>query len=94
MILFSLKYPNDKEIKEFLSFLQNIHQDSSMTSLPSLLQLYQNNRKSDLFHNRNLKKKAFSYFEKILKDVPCVYTQHKPYIFENVLPDLLQDKVR
>ena len=29
-----------------------------------------------------------------MTDVPNVYTQHKPYIFENVIPDLLQDKVK
>lgn len=94
VILFSIKYPNDKEIKEFLSFLNTVHSDNSMTSLPSLLQQYQQNRKSDLFHTRNLKKKAVSYFERILKDVPCVYTQHKPYLFENVLPELLQERVK
>lgn len=58
------------------------------------MQQYQEGRKSDLFHTKNFKKKAFSYFERILTDVPNVYTQHKPYLFENVIPDLLQDKVK
>jgi hypothetical protein len=58
------------------------------------MQQYQNGRKSDLFHNKNFKKKALSYFDRILSDVPNVYTQHKPYLFEHVLPDFLQDKVK
>lgn len=58
------------------------------------MQLYQQGRKSDLFHNKNLKKKALSYFDRILKDVPNVYTQHKPFLLENVLPDILQERVK
>ena len=84
------KYPNDKEIKDFLSYLHSINSDQSLVSLVSLLQKYQNGRKSDLFHNKNFKKKALSYFDRILKDVPNVYTQHKPFLMEHVLPDLLQ----
>ena len=30
----------------------------------------------------------------MLKDVPNVYTQHKPYLFEQILPDLLSDKLK
>jgi hypothetical protein len=52
-----------------------------MLGLIGLLGQYQNGRKSDLFHLNNIKKKASSYFKRILKDVPNVYTQHKPYIF-------------
>ena len=58
------------------------------------MQLYQQGRKSDLFHTKNLKKKALSYFDRILKDVHNVYTQHKPYLLENILPDILQEKVK
>lgn len=65
-----------------------------MLSLVSLIGTYQNGRKSDLFHSRNIKKKALSYFDHIFKDVPNVYTQHKPYLFENVIPDFVQDKVK
>jgi vacuolar protein sorting-associated protein 45 len=42
----------------------------------------------------NIKKKATSYFKRILKDVPNVFTQHKPYIFEEVIPTFLQDRVK
>jgi len=52
-----------------------------MLGLISLLGQYQSGHRSDLFHKNNIKKKAASYFDKILKDVPNVYTQHKPYIF-------------
>jgi vacuolar protein sorting-associated protein 45 len=65
-----------------------------MLSLITLIGQYQNGRKSDLFHNKNFKKKAFSYFDRILKDVPNVYTQHKPYLIENVIPEILQDRVK
>lgn len=41
----------------------------------------------------NIKKKASSYFKRILKDVPNVYTQHKPHIFEEVLPAFIQNRV-
>jgi vacuolar protein sorting-associated protein 45 len=41
----------------------------------------------------NIKKKASSYFKRILKDVPNVYTQHKPHIFEEVLPSFVQNRV-
>lgn len=94
VILFSIKYPNDKELKEFIAYLQNINADKTLISLVPLIQQYQHNRKSDLFHTRNLKKKALSYFDRILKDVPNVYTQHKPYFFEHILPDILQDKIK
>jgi hypothetical protein len=94
VILYSVRFPNDKEIKEFLSFLENINPDKTMLSLVSLIQQYQYNRKSDLFHSRNLKKKAVSFFERILKDVPSVFTGHKPYLFENVLPDLIFDRAK
>lgn len=40
-----------------------------------------------------IKKKASSYFKRILKDVPNVYTQHKPYIFEEVIPGFIQNRV-
>ena len=94
MILYSIRYPNDKELKDFLSYLETINSDKTMLSLVSLIQQYQQNRKSDLFHSRNLKKKAVSFFERILKDVPSVFTGHKPYLFENVLPDIIYDRIR
>ena len=59
-----------------------------------MIQQYQQGRKSDLFLTKNLKKKAFSYFDRILKDVPNVYTQHKPYLFEHTIPDFLLDRVK
>lgn len=64
-----------------MKHLEEIHSDSSMLGLIGLLGQYQNGRKSDLFHFNNIKKKASSYFKRILKDVPNVYTQHKPYVF-------------
>ena len=64
-----------------------------MLSLINLLNKYQTGRRSDLFHITNLKKKAKSYFEKLMKDVPNVYTQHRPYIFEEVLPEFSSGKV-
>lgn len=94
MLLFSIKYPNDKEIKDFLSALHTLNPDKTYLSLISLIQQYQNGRKSDLFHTKNFKKKALSYFDRILSDVPNVYTQHRPYLFENVIPDMLQDKIK
>ena len=94
ILLFSIKYPNDKELKEFISYLQSVNPDKTLLALVSLIQQYQHNRKSDLFHTRNLKKKALSYFDRILKDVPNVYTQHKPYFIENILPDILQDRIK
>lgn len=86
VLLFSIKYPNDKEIKDFLAALNTLNSDKTYVSLISLIQQYQNNRKSDLFHTRNFKKKATSYFDRIFSDVPNVYTQHKPYLFENLIP--------
>ena len=74
--------------------LQTINADNSLASLVPLMQQYQQGRKSDLFLTKNLKKKALSYFDRILKDVPNVYTQHKPYFFEHTLPELLQDRVK
>ena len=62
VLLFSIKYPNDKEIREFVSTLQSINSDNSLASLVNLLQQYQHGRKSDLFLNKNFKKKAVSYF--------------------------------
>lgn len=76
-----------------MKHLQTIHNDTSMLSLIGLLGQYQQDRKSDLFHMNNIKKKASSYFKRILKDVPNVYTQHKPHIFEEVIPAFLQDRV-
>jgi hypothetical protein len=90
VLLFSIKYPNDKEIKDFLATLNTINPDKTYLSLVSLLQQYQTGRKSDLFHSKNFKKKAASYFDRIFSDVPNVYTQHRPYLFENVIPELLQ----
>lgn len=86
VLLFSIKYPNDKEIKDYLAALNNINPDKTYLSLVSLLQQYQNGRKSDLFYSKNFKKKAASYFDRIFSDVPNVYTQHRPYIFESVIP--------
>ena len=65
-----------------------------MLALISLLGQYQSGRKSDLFQSNNIKKKATSYFKRILKDVPNVYTQHKPYIFEELIPSFIQDRVK
>jgi len=93
VLLYSIKYPNDKEIKVYMKHLETIHNDSSMLSLISLLSQYQTGRKSDLFHMNNIKKKASSYFKRILKDVPNVFTQHKPHIFEEVLPTFIQNRV-
>ncbi len=76
-----------------MKYLETIHNDASMLSLISLLAQYQAGRKSDLFQMSNIKKKASSYFKRILKDVPNVYTQHKPYIFEEVLPTFIQNRV-
>lgn len=82
VLLYSIKYQNDKEIKVFMKHLETIHNDTSMLALISLFSQYQSGRKSDLFHMSTIKKKASSYFKRILKDVPNVYTQHKPHIFE------------
>lgn len=30
----------------------------------------------------------------MLKDVPNVYTQHKPYLFEEIIPDLINQKLK
>lgn len=30
----------------------------------------------------------------MLKDVPNVYTQHRPYLFEQILPDLINEKLK
>lgn len=65
-----------------------------MLGLISLFNQYQSGHRSDLFHINNIKKKAKSYFDKILKDVPNVYTQHRPYLFEEILPDLLNEKLK
>lgn len=94
VLLFSIKYPNDKEIKDFLAMLNTLNPDKTYISLISLIQQYQNGRKSDLFHNKNFKKKATSYFDRIFSDVPNVYTQHRPYLFESVIPELLQDRLK
>lgn len=82
MLLYSIKYINDKEIKEFLNYLGEINTDHSMLCLINLLGQYQIGHRSDLFHLNNIKKKAKSYFDRMLKDVANVYTQHKPYLFE------------
>lgn len=42
----------------------------------------------------NIKKKAGSYFKRIFKDVPNVYTQHKPHLFEEVIPEFIQNRVK
>lgn len=65
-----------------------------MLTLFNLLSQYQIGHRSDLFSLNNIKKKAKSYFDRMLKDVPNVYTQHKPYLFEQILPDLLSDKLK
>lgn len=52
-----------------------------MLTLIHLFGQYQTGRKSDLFHLTNIKKKAKSYFDRMMKDVPNVYTQHRPYVF-------------
>lgn len=57
-----------------------------MFSLINLLGQYQSGRKSDLFHMNSIKKKAKSYFERLMKDVPNVYTQHRPHFFEEIIP--------
>ncbi len=70
-----------------------INSDKTMISLITLLTKYQTGRKSDLFHLTNLKKKAMSYFDRLMKDVPNVYTQHRPYLFEEVLPQFASGKI-
>jgi hypothetical protein len=65
-----------------MAYLSQIITDKRMLSLPKTLQLYQSRRRSDLFHNSNISKKAKSFFKDILfKDIPNVYTQHKCYLF-------------
>lgn len=65
-----------------------------MLSLFNLVSKYQTGHKSDLFFVNNIRKKAKSYFDRMLKDVPNVYTQHKPYLFQQILPELLVDKLK
>jgi vacuolar protein sorting-associated protein 45 len=80
ILLFSVKYPNDKELKEFLNELSHEIGDTNILNLPQYFQKYQSKRKSDLFNNSNIKKKAKSFFDNLFKDVPNVYTQHKSYL--------------
>lgn len=35
-----------------------------------------------------------SYFDRVIGGVTNVYTQHKPYLLENVVPEIVQDKLR
>ena len=65
-----------------------------MLSLINLLGKYQTGHRSDLFYLNNIRKKAKSYFDRMLKDVPNVYTQHKPYIFEQILPEYISEKLK
>lgn len=65
-----------------------------MHGLISLLSQYQTGHRSDLFYLNNIRKKAKSYFDRMLKDVPNVYTQHKPYLFEQLLPELTAEKLK
>ena len=65
-----------------------------MIPLISLFSQYQEGRRSDLFQSNNIKKKAKSYFDRMLKDVPNVYTQHKPHIFEELLPEIISEKLK
>ena len=65
-----------------------------MLSLITLLNHYQTGRKSDLFQSNNIKKKAKSYFDRMLKDVPNVYTQHKPHLFEEIIPELIAERLK
>jgi vacuolar protein sorting-associated protein 45 len=81
VLLYSVKYPNDREIKEFQKHLAEINSDQTMLGLINLIGEYQIGHKSDLFHINSIKKKAKSYFDRMMKDVPNVYTQHKPYLF-------------
>ncbi len=68
--------------------------DKNILNLPQLFSKYQAKRKSDLFHNNNIKKKASSFFEKMFKDVPNVYTQHKSYLAEVILPDIVSGRLK
>ena len=94
VLLFSIKYPNDKELRDFESYLSEINSDKSMLSLINLLGQYQTGHKSDLFYLNNIKKKAKSYFDRAFKDVPNVYTQHKPFLFEQILPEIASEKLK
>lgn len=77
-----------------MAYLSTIITDKRYLSLSRTLQLYQSKRKSDLFHNSNITKKAKSFFKDMFKDVPNVYTQHKCYLFEALLPDILSGRVK
>ena len=94
VLLFSVKYPNDKEIALFLSELSQNVDDKNILNLTRFLQQYQQKRKSDLFNNSNIKKKAKSFFDSLFKDVPNVYTQHKSYLAEAIMPELVSGRLR
>lgn len=41
-----------------------------------------------------MKKKAKSFFNSMFKDIPNVFTQHKSYLVENILPDLVSGRLK
>lgn len=67
--------------------------DRNILNLTNFLQQYQQKRKSDLFHNSNIKKKAKTFFDSLFKDVPNVYTQHKSYLAEAILPEVVAGRL-
>lgn len=94
VIIFSVKYPNDKQLKKFISYLAEQNDDKTILGLTQFIQKYQEDRKSDLFKQSNIKKKAKCFFDRMMKDVPNVYTQHKPYFFEETLPDFIGQRLK
>lgn len=68
--------------------------DKNILNIPKYMQQYQGKRKSDLFNTNNMKKKAKSFFDSLFKDVPNVFTQHKSYLVETILPDIVSGRLK
>ena len=81
--LFTLKYEQDKQARSKL----NSHLKQAGVKMERINNLYfltqyggQKQRSGDLFMDKFLQNKVFSFTEKLFQDVPNVYTQHQPYL--------------
>eukprot|EP01017_Pseudomicrothorax_dubius_P040197 TRINITY_DN6255_c0_g1_i5.p2 TRINITY_DN6255_c0_g1~~TRINITY_DN6255_c0_g1_i5.p2 ORF type:complete len:292 (-),score=74.25 TRINITY_DN6255_c0_g1_i5:113-988(-) len=95
VIIYALRYENDDKIPIFIDKLKAL--EVSPENLGLISQVCQfagkNSRTSDLFATKDILAMASSMLSRAMKDVPNVYTQHKPFV-STLIEHIRQQKLR
>ncbi|EGR30199.1 vacuolar sorting protein, putative [Ichthyophthirius multifiliis] len=95
VIMYALRYENEDKIGKMKEKLKELGLTQTQTNLINHALDYagKQHRSGDLFSTKNTINKYLNKIKNVMKDVPNVFTQHKPYII-NIINQILENQMK